>query len=1025
MCRWAFVPFEQVGALLGRLLGVFCLCLLMMSGVRSATPPENRVTALLRDHCGECHGGRKTKGGVDVVALLGRSDFFEDFDVWGKVLEVTRSKEMPPEEGKMLSASDREALLRWVEDGRKQAVVQNAGDPGAVTLRRLTNTEYERTVRDLTGVRFDFAGGFVPDGGGGEGFTNIGDALYLTPAQLERYISAARRIADHASILPGNGVQFSAEKVGLRGPDQWKSMVERSLYIWYQKVATPHVPKDGDDLREADYMEACWKFRHKELTGATDLGLLATEYRLNPAFLSNWWNMLQTVEPKSRYLDLTRVAWRELPGPDSAHRGQVPALVRQRLEEIQRQRRSWFERSQGGWAGVQRMQQDSDGIRRYPVSSDIAGKDRLFLVVGDTGDGNRGDIVSFQDLELTVKGGGKVGYAEWLRKMTDDARVAMESLRAAGGDVGHAERHYNRLAKAGALFGKHPLGKEMGAGAFGLQAPVVVELPVPTDGVRLKVPGLLNLDGPEIDHATVQWTLVGENPPRPDAVIPGVLTVWKRGSTGQKAAAQEFEVMKRAFPDSFERRLEEIARNYHLRPNPLGVYYFSNAQLEPLLAEGERHWLKESLANWQFVWNTKPNQQMAEDWEKAVLGHLERFVGRALRRPLSSEDRERIRGVYRAGVAKELDRESAAREVVVETLISPEFLFRMETGGGASGVVAVSSTELASRLSYFLWSTMPDDALLKRASTGHLCELEVLREEVRRMLADHRAEAFAEEFFGQWLEFRDLEAFDKIDAKKFPAYTAELRADLKREAVLFFSDLVQQNRPAREVLSASHSFLNERLARHYGVPGVTGPDFRRVEVQTSGRGGVLGMGAMLVRTSYPQRTSPVLRGNWILHNVLGTPVPPPPANVPTLDDRGSNPASLRERLSRHRQDKACSVCHDRIDPLGFALEGFDPLGRIREVDDTGGRLDLEGETRDGHRFSGLAGLRGYLLGREDEFYRLFGRKLMGYAFGRKVVPSDEPLLEAIVSRLKGGAGTVGDAIELVVTSRQFLNRRND
>ncbi len=986
---------------------------------------DMRFKELVRLHCEECHGGKKTKGGLDLVPMLGRTDFFADFDAWGKVLEATRSKEMPPDEGKALADGDRDTLLRWIEDGRLHAVERNAGDPGPVTLRRLTNTEYERTVRDLTGVKFDVAREFIPDGGGGEGFSNIGDALYLTPAQLERYIAAARRIADHAAILPGSGVRFSAEKVGLRGPDQWKSTVERGLYVWYQKIAEPHVPKDGDDLREADYMEACWKFRHRELTGAVDLGSLAREYRLNPAFLSNWWNVLQTVEPKSRYLDLTRVAWRELPGPDPARSAEVPVGVRKQLEEIQRQRRSWFERSNGGWAGVQRMQQDSDGIRKYPVSSEIAGKDRVFLVVGDTGDGNRGDVVTFQDMELTLKGGVKAGYAGWLRKITEEARIALETARASGGDVGHAERHHRRLGKALELFGKHPLNKEIGSEAFGLQAPMVVELPVPTDGTRLKVSGLLNSDGPEIDHATVQWTLVGDHPPRPDAVIPGVLTVWKRGSTGQRAAASEFEVMKRAFPDSLERRLEEIARNYHLRPNPIGVYYFSNAQLEPLMTDAERSWLKESLANWQFVWNTKLTKQSGAEWDKAVLTHLERFVGRALRRPVSSEDRERVRAVYEAGLARELDRESAAREVLVETLLSPEFLFRMESGAGVPGVSPISAVQLASRLSYFLWSTMPDEALSASAVSGRLTDPDVLKREVRRMLKDVRSEGFAEEFFGQWFEFRDFETFNKIDAVKFPAFTAELREDLKREAVLFFSDLVQADRPVREVLSADHSFLNERLARHYGIPDVQGVGFRRVGLGGAGRGGVLGMGAMLVRTSYPQRTSPVLRGNWILHNMLGTPVPPPPANVPTLDENGANPASLRERLARHRQDKACSVCHDRIDPLGFALEGFDPLGRVRDKDDTGARLDVVAEMRDGQRFSGLAGLREYLLGREQEFYRLFSRKLIGYALGRKVVPSDEPLIREIVRRVKDEKGTFGDAVECVVLSRQFLNRRND
>jgi len=264
-----------------------------------------------------------------------------------------------------------------------------------------------------------------------------------------------------------------------------------------------------------------------------------------------------------------------------------------------------------------------------------------------------------------------------------------------------------------------------------------------------------------------------------------------------------------------------------------------------------------------------------------------------------------------------------------------------------------------------------------------------------------------------------------VDGLKFPEFTPELREDLYQEVVAFFTYIIRENRPVREILESDYTFLNKRLADFYGIPDVAGSDLKLCKVDKYGRGGLLGMGAILTKTSYPHRTSPVLRGNWLLHNILGSPTPPPPNDVPKLDESVAAAKTLRERLERHRADQACSVCHDKIDPLGFALESFDAIGRLRSVDESGAEIDNSAQTKDGKRFAGIAGLRTYLRGRDGEFLALFSRKLVGYALGRAVLPTDKLLINQMQQTLLSGDATFASAVTTLVQSRQFNERRND
>jgi len=978
------------------------------------------VQPLLEQHCYDCHGGKKTKGGVDLKKLNADPKVGGEFELWAKVKEQIASGDMPPDDKPELAAGEKERALKWLGASLETAMRANAGDPGNVTMRRLTNAEYDRTIRDLTGVDLQLAQEFAADGGGGEGFSNIGDVLFVSPQQLDKYFAAARKLADHATILPGSGVEFSAQRVGLRGPVQVKAQAEQGLYVWYQKMAEPILPKDDEDMREADYMLAAWRWKHRAITGAQSLEQLARDGKLMPPFLENWWELLSKEEPKSRYLDLTRVAWRELLPPDAAKPQELPAGLSEKLAAIQAERRAWLGPKGKPGEGVQRHQQDSDGIRRYDFHAAVAGQPVVHLVLGDVADGNKGDWVTFDGLTLE-EGKKKQSYLDWLRNRL---RVEQEQLAANPAEAGRLQPRIAEAEAVLARFGKDPRGPEAKPDAIVVQAPAVITLPLPPEATGFRAGGKLDIDGPDADDASVQWTVATGTPPDPTKVLPGVLTVWKVGSSATRRLGHEFGVMKVAFPDEYLRRLEEISRNFQRGGKSFSVYYLSDAQLAALIEPKEKTRWERRMIDWKFVRDPNLKAPQAKEWDDRVKQHLADFATRAWRRPLTAEESTHVAKLYDDARSRDLDRESSGREVLVRLLVSPRFLFKLEDAA-QPGEHPLTAWELATRLSYFLWASTPDNVLTAAAADGSLLRPDGLQRETRRMLRDWRANGLAQEFAGQWLKFAGFVKTANIDAAKFPEFTPELRRDMERETLDFFTDLIREDRPVREIIAADYTFLNERLAAFYGIPGVTGGDFRKVPVAQYGRGGVLGMGAVLAKNSYPHRTSPVLRGNWLLTAVLGTPTPPPPNDVPKLDDSVSKATTLRTRLEAHRADKACASCHDKIDPLGFALEGFDPIGRARTTDEAGLPIDDSGRWKTGAEFRGIDGLRKFLGTREGEFTEHFCRMLVGYAVGRSLLPTDRPLVETMHQQLAKSEDRVSAAVLAVVESRQFLNRRND
>ncbi len=408
--------------------------------------------------------------------------------------------------------------------------------------------------------------------------------------------------------------------------------------------------------------------------------------------------------------------------------------------------------------------------------------------------------------------------------------------------------------------------------------------------------------------------------------------------------------------------------------------------------------------------------------EKIIYG----LVHRAYRRPMAEDDLAQLLALYRQG-AESGGFEAGVRLALQKILVSPEFIFRLELDppdAAPGSVHRISDVELASRLSFFLWSSIPDDELLAVAERGELGEPSVLEGQVRRLLADPRSQALVKNFSGQWLFLRNI-ARIQPDPAAFPNFDENLRQALQQETELLIESTLREDRSVADLLTTDYTFVNERLAEHYGIQGIYGSEFRRIAVEDPKRRGLLGQASILTVTSYPNRTAPTIRGKWVLEQLLGTPPPPPPPNVPSLkDDASTKTMTMRQRMEQHRANPACAVCHKMMDPLGFSLENFDGLGRWRDSTGPGtGPIDSSGVLPDGTKFEGPAGLRDVLLSKRDLFVETFTERLLTYALGRGLEQYDRPVIRKITREAALNDQRWSSMIFGIVKSAPFQMRR--
>ena len=629
-----------------------------------------------------------------------------------------------------------------------------------------------------------------------------------------------------------------------------------------------------------------------------------------------------------------------------------------------------------------------------------------------------------------------------------------------------------------ALFGKHPNGSALPAANLCVRAPSLLEVRLPADLVQgCEFVATATLHRETGAEGSVQMQVLTTKPTSSSGLAAGAAKELGGKSTwsdGERPVGSDTPIL--VLDGSAARKRTEAALDQFRQLFPaalcytkivpvdevvtLTLYYREDDQLRRLLlddaqtAELERLWAELHFVShsplklvdafeqlWQYATQDadpsaftpmrEPIKQRAEAFRKELLAaepkQLEgvvNFAERAWRRPLKSAEREELNALYRKLRAQELPHDTAIRMTLARVFVAPVFLYKFEQPAQGKAASPVSDTELATRLSYFLWSSAPDAELASLAAAGKLRNPDVLAAQTRRMLADARVRRLAVEFGAQWLHTRDLDTLDEKSERHFPTFKS-VRGALNEEPIRFFTDLFQRNGSVLALLDADYTFVNATLAKHYGLTGVSGDDWRRVDgLRTQGRGGVLGFGATLAKQSGASRTSPILRGNWLSETLLGERLPRPPKGVPVLPEEA--PAGLTERalIERHSGDPKCAGCHARIDPFGFALERYDAIGRLRAKDAGGLPIDSRTRTADGVELDGLDGLRTYLLTtRREAFERQFCRKLLGFALGRSVQLSDQPLLDEMVKQLAAGEHRVGTAVELIVRSRQFREIR--
>lgn len=948
-----------------------------------ADPLEARFRAVvhpfLETYCLSCHGAEKPKGDLDLSAYPDAASVARGLGDWDRVVEQLHESAMPPAKAKRHPPAEATRdVVAWIKEFRAAEARKHAGDPGAVPARRLSNAEYDYTIRDLTGVDIRPTKDFPVDPANAAGFDNSAESLTMSPALVKKYLEAARQVADHLVLKP-DGLAFAPHPV-VADTDRDKYCV-RQIIDFYKRQRTDY----------ADYFLAAWRYQHRAALGRPEssLATIAAEAGISPKYLATVWAILN--EPAGDV------------GPIAALKAMWAALPAE------------ADKADAARAGCERMRDFVAELRRR-LTPEVKN-----LTARGMGGGSQ-SFVLWKDRQMAANrrryAGNAAGIkADDLKAGTANARAL--ALPAKADDLARAEPDFARfcstfpdaflVSERARVFldkeDKGNVGRLLNAGFHSMtgyfrdDAPLA-ELILDDAGRR------------ELDRLWREFHFVTGDPMRQYSSF-----LWFERAETPFLRGPEFDFIraedKDAASEAMIRRLSEVylAKARRLNASDRAIAAIRD-QFEIISRE---------------IREVERDRLAAEPIHVAALAD---FAERAHRRPLSKAERDGVAGFYRTLREKDgLGHEDAVRDTVVSVLMSPHFCYRVDLPSRGTGVRPLSDHDLASRLSYFLWSSMPDEELLARARSGELHRPEVLAAEARRMLRDDRARGLATEFAGNWLDFRRFEEHNSVDRGRFPSFDDELRRSMFEEPVRFFLDVIRNDRPVDEFLFARHTFVNPALARHYGMPVPPGGPDAWVRVDDAakyGRGGLLPMAVFLTKNAPGLRTSPVKRGYWVVRRVLGEHIPAPPANVPDLPDDESKlgELTLHETLARHRADKSCAGCHERFDSIGLAFEGYGPIGEARLKDLAGHPVDARATFPRGGEGVGVDGLRAYLgARRRDEFVDNLSRKLLSYALGRSLLPSDDETIARLRKRLADDGGRFGSLIEGIVTSPQFLNKR--
>ncbi len=1047
---------RRVTPLLLRLApGLFAVCAMAADAPSEAVLERqfaHTVRPFVTQYCQGCHSGNTPAAQFDLTAYSTMEAVVRDHPHWALVLDKLWRAEMPPKSAPQPPAASRREVVEWIEAVRADTARRNAGDPGPVLARRLSNAEYNYTIRDLTGVDIRPTREFPVDPANPAGFDNSGESLSMSPALLNKYLQAARAVGDHL-VLSGDGFGFASHPM-LVETDREKYAIQQ-IVDFYSSQPTDY----------ADYFQAAWRFKHRvalEQPLAT-LASVAREAKVSSGYLPLVWRILEgslegsadsgtsndsaaDVGPIAKL----RAMWRSLPGP-SEHLREAPrgvcVAMRDFVVKIRKQTATQF------------VSPEVDGLS---ATSQPLMNWKLREFASHRRDFDRDALRLASDPPLVAP---KIPEIEGLGLGREaEARAMALAFQARAGDRdlvvpdGQRDRYEAAFARFSSVFpdafyirergrfypdDSEDKGRLLSAGFHNVMGYVRDDTPL----IEL----ILDDHGKqELDRLWDEFDFIAD---------------FTRRTWIQYFFNQSGEVQGKGRESGTERPSDDAVSASAIIFGLRDVYlakHQAEPSNDPVAVEAIRD-------HFQRVNDTlRSVERMRAEAEPRHLDALLDFAERAYRRPLSNaEGKDTLAYYHELREQSGLTHEEAIRDSVVSVLMSPDFLYRMDlvdaehmdldllergakrslareaesaaTPTSSAAGLPLSAFALANRLSYFLWSSMPDEELLAHAAADDLRETEVLLAQTRRMLKDERARGLAMEFAGNWLDFRRFQQHNGVDRERFPSFDDELRHSMFEEPIRFVEDVIRNNRSVLDLLYGGHTFVNSALARHYGIPeaemrevagGKVAKDesnwVRIANARRYGRGGMLPMSIFLTKNSPGLRTSPVQRGYWVVRRVLGETIPPPPAVVPELpEDEAKSDLPLRDMLANHRANQVCASCHARFDSFGLAFEAYGPVGETRTQDLAGRPVDTGAIFPDGSQGQGLEGVIDYIReSRQNDYLENFSRKMLAYALSRSLLLSDDSVIDRMQATLAANDYRFASLVETVVTSPQFLNKRS-
>ena len=1020
---------------------------------------QKDVLPLLKKYCYDCHADGVKKGGVEFDKYRSHADLLADRKVWDQSLINIRNREMPPpDKKKQPSLAEREVMQSWIDFEVFKTDCKNP-DPGRVTLRRLNRAEYNNTIRDLVGVNFRPADDFPADDAG-YGFDNIGDVLSMPPVLLEKYLTAAERILAQAIVVPA-APQLRATRLDpkkLEGPVETYVGATGTMRMITKAEATMRFTSAnagehrlrihaaqriaGKDAARMQVLVDGTSVQTVTVTGTLEaptvvefgLPLSAGEHSL--AFRLD--NPLDGPAGKgSKYSRGLAIEVIELSEPPGA----AQLLVQGRPTA---QRISPRQLQGGNTTTSPDSPRRVSGTKPLTAKFSVArnGEHRLRLATQTR-------HVAPEQTKMEVRVDGKVIRILDVQGDPELANVAELPLPLSAG------QHELTLSLLNPYTTPKDSKGRSQTRAFAIEWVEVVE-PTPNAVLRLLPDYLLvGYNAKQLGDGWVALNSVEEddvafdfNAPRegeyalrtlawakPAGTNTMVLTFMRNEQILRQVKVEADE----AAPEHYEAKFRLTAGQHHLRLVVLrnkdglspeeavkwktGKEQKGTVNVHHLEIEGPPEAAAEMLPEThRRIFFKRATPATAPQVAREVIGA---FARRAYRRPVTPEEVGRLMKLYELGNQHGETFEGSVQQALKAVLVSPHFLFRGELQpepDNPKSVHPVNEFSLASRLSYFLWSSMPDEELFALAEKGQLRKN--LEAQVRRMMKSPKSKALVENFAGQWLQLRNL-AIVQPDKKLFPGFDAKLRVAMQRETELLFENVMREDRSIFEFLTADYTFVNERLAKHYGIAGVTGEEFQRVSLKGTPRAGVLTHASILTLTSNPTRTSPVKRGKWVLENLLATPPPPPAPNVPELDGQKQLTGTLRQRMEQHRASPICASCHTKMDAIGFGLENYDGVGAFRSLD-AGAPIDPSGELNAAEKFRGPVDLANLLAKQKKEDYvRCMVEKMLTYSLGRGLEYYDRCAMKEIADGLAKRRYTFSGLVLEVVNSVPFQKRRGE